>query len=189
MNTQPLKKSDDRHSPWTSVLDRRTFLSAVSVIGTGALTGCLGGANPTADFGKGDDADRFRDAATSYLDTATLYKAPNCSCCLEYTEYLETTTEASIDVIEVSDLAKTKEKYNVPRDVESCHTMDIGEYYVEGHVPREAIGKLAEKTPDIAGIALPGMPRGSPGMPGEKTEEFVIHAISEDGSYREFMRI
>lgn len=184
-----IKNPSDRHSPRTSVLNRRTFLSAVSVIGTGALTGCLGTANPTVNFGKGDDAERFRDAATSYLNTATLYKSPNCLCCQEYTKYLEKNTGVSIDVVDVPDLAKTKEKYNVPREVESCHTMDIGEYYVEGHVPREAIGKLAEETPDIAGISLPGMPRGSPGMPGEKTEEFVIYAVSGDGSSREFMRI
>ena len=67
--------------------------------------------------------------------------------------------------------------------------MDTGEYYVEGHVPREAIGKLAEETPDIAGIALPGMPLGSPGMPGEKTEEFVIYAVKRDGSFHELMTI
>ena len=185
MNDQTPTKSSESHSPQTSVLDRRTLLSTVGIISTGALAGCLGDAN----FGKGDDAKQLRNAATSYLDTATLYKAPNCSCCVEYTKYLETKTDANIDVIEVSDLAKTKEKYNVPRDVESCHTMDTGEYYVEGHVPREAIGKLAEETPDIAGIALPEMPLGSPGMPGEKTEEFVIYAVKRDGSFREFMTI
>ena len=182
-------KSDDRRSPQTYALDRRTFLSAVSIIGAGTLAGCLGSSSPTANFGTGNDAERLRDAAATYLDTATLYKAPNCLCCLEYTKYLEKNSGASIDVVEVSDLAKTKQKYNVPRDVESCHTMDIGEYYVEGHVPQEAIGKLAEETPDIAGISLPGMPSGSPGMPGEKTEEFVIYAVSGDGSYREFMQI
>ncbi|MFC7156958.1 DUF411 domain-containing protein [Halomarina halobia] len=77
----------------------------------------------------------------------------------------------------------------VPEDVESCHTMDTGSYFVEGHVPREAIGKLAAEEPDIAGIALPDMPAGSPGMPGEKTEAFAIYAISKDGSYREFIRL
>lgn len=189
MNTQPPPKPNDRDSPRTSGLGRRSFLSAVGVTGIGALSGCLGDSSPTAGFGTGDDAERFRGAATSYLDTATLYKAPNCSCCLEYRKYLQTNTEASIDAVEVSDLAKTKEEYNIPRDVESCHTMDVGEYYVEGHVPLEAIGKLAEETPDVAGIALPGMPLGSPGMPGEKTEEFVIYAVSGDGSYGEFMRI
>lgn len=189
MNNQTPIKSDSRRSLRTSVLDRRTFLSAVGGIGAGTLAGCLGAGNPTANFGTGDDAERLRDAAASYLNTATLYKAPNCSCCLKYTEYLETTAGANIDVVKVSDLAKTKERYNVPRNVESCHTMDMGDYYVEGHVPREAIGKLAEEMPDIAGIALPGMPRGSPGMPGEQTEAFVIYAVSHDGSYHEFMQI
>lgn len=189
MTNQTPTKSDERHAPRTSILDRRTFLSAVGGVGASALAGCLGSSNLTANFETGDDAERLRDAASSYLDTVTLYKAPNCSCCLEYTKYLETTTGANVDVVTVSDLAKTKEEYNIPREVESCHTLDTGEYYVEGHIPREAIGKLAEETPDIAGIALPGMPLGSPGMPGEQTDEFVIYAVSGDGSYREFMRI
>ena len=182
-------KSDEKRSPQFSSIDRRRFLGAIGGITAATLAGCLGSSSSSTTFGTGDDAERFRSAATSYLTTATLYKAPNCSCCLEYTEYLETTTKASVDVVEVSDLAETKEEYGVPRDVESCHTMDIGDYYVEGHVPREAIGKLAEETPDIAGIALPGMPRGSPGMPGEKSEKFVIYAVSADGSKSEFLRL
>ncbi|MFC6823842.1 DUF411 domain-containing protein [Halopelagius fulvigenes] len=189
MNHKTPGQSNDRGSPEPARFSRRTFLTAVGVTSIGALAGCLGGSDSTANFGAGDDAERFRNAAASSLDTATLYKAPNCSCCLEYTKYLETATDSSVEVVEASDLAKTKEKYNVPRDVESCHTMDIGDYYVEGHVPLEAIGKLAEEKPDIAGIALPGMPRGSPGMPGEKAEEFVIYAASADGSYREFMQL
>ena len=189
MTNQTPTKSDERHAPRTSILDRRTFLSAAGGVGASALAGCLGSSNHTANFETGDDAERLRDAASSYLDTATLYKAPYCSCCLEYRKYLEATTGVRIDVVKVTDLAKTKEKYNVPRDVESCHTMDTGEYYVEGHVPREAIGKLAEVTPDIAGIALPGMPLGSPGMPGEKSEAFVVYAVSGDGSFDEFMTI
>lgn len=189
MNDQTTTKPDDKRTSRTSTFDRRTFLSAVGVIGAGTLAGCLGSNRSTLDFETGGDAEQLRKAAASYLTTATLYKAPNCACCLEYKKYLESTTGTSIETVKVSDLAKIKEKYNVPRDVESCHTMDIGEYYVEGHVPREAIGKLAKETPDIAGIALPGMPRGSPGMPGDKTEEFVISAISHDGTYSEFMRI
>ena len=189
MHTHSPPKPDDRNPPRTPILGRRSFLSAVGVTGIGALSGCLGDSSPTVGFGTGDDAERFRDAAVSYLDTATLYKAPNCSCCLEYRKYLQTNAGANIEAVDVSDLAKTKERYNVPKNAESCHTMDIGEYYVEGHVPLEAIGKIAEETPDVAGIALPGMPLGSPGMSGEKTEEFVVYAVSGDGSYGEFMRI
>lgn len=189
MNKSAPGKSTDRRPLRPSSADRRAFLGAVGALGAAALAGCLGSSSTTASFGAGDDAERFRTAAASYLDTATLYKAPNCSCCREYAEYLETATGATIDLVEVSDLAKTKEEYGVPRDVESCHTVDIGDYYVEGHVPLEAIGKLAAETPDVAGIALPEMPRGSPGMPGEKTEDFVVYAVSEGGSRREFMRL
>ena len=84
---------------------------------------------------------------------------------------------------------KVKDEYNVPGDVEACHTMDVGDYYIEGHVPLAAINTLAEETPNIVGISLPGMPRGSPGMSGEKTGEFVVYAVREDGSSDEFMRI
>lgn len=170
-------------------LTRRTFLGALGVTGLGALAGCTSGDQGVTDFATGGSEKEYRQAAATYLGSSTMYKVPNCSCCLEYKKYLEATTEAEIEVVKVNDLAKTKEKYNVPRDVESCHTLDIGEYFVEGHVPREAIGKLALEKPDILGIALPGMPTGSPGMPGKKSEPFVIYAVEKDGSAREFMTI
>lgn len=171
------------------VYSRRSLLSVVGVAGLTALAGCTQSLARDSEAATDEDEAHLRAVAGTYLTEGTLYKAPNCNCCLEYTAYLEETTDADIEVIEVDDLAETKEEYGVPKDVESCHTVDIGEYYVEGHVPLKAIGKLAEETPDIAGIALPGMPRGSPGMPGEETEEFVISAVLHDGSYREFMRI
>ena len=63
------------------------------------------------------------------------------------------------------------------------------DYFVEGHVPIEAIEKLMAEKPDIAGIALPGMPSGSPGMGGSRSGQFVIYAIGKDGTTTEFMRI
>lgn len=169
-------------------LSRRALLGVLGAGGLAAVAGCLG-KNTETDYEAGGDEDQFRTAATNFLTTATLYKAPNCNCCLEYTDYLKETADADIDVVEVDDLAETKAEYNVPKDVESCHTIDTGQYFVEGHVPREAIGKMAVEEPDIAGISLPEMPRGSPGMPGEKTEDFVIYAVKNDGSYHEFMRL
>lgn len=170
-------------------LSRRSLLSGMGIAGLTALAGCTQSVAQGSEFETDGDDEHLRTVASTYLTEGTLYKAPNCNCCLEYTAYLEESTDADIEVVEVDDLAEIKEEYGVPEDVESCHTVDIGDYYVEGHVPLEAIGKLAEETPDIAGIALPNMPRGSPGMPGEKTEEFIISAVSDDGSYREFMRI
>lgn len=170
-------------------LSRRSVLSGLGSVGIGALAGCLGSPNTDDEFDTDGDDERYREAAATYLTTATLHKTPDCECCLEYTSYLEEATDAEIEVMEVDDLADTKDEYNVPRDVESCHTMDAGEYFIEGHVPQEAIGKLALEEPDVAGIALPEMPQGSPGMPGEKDEEFVIYTVYDDGSYDEFMTI
>ena len=73
--------------------------------------------------------------------------------------------------------------------MESCHTVVIGDYFIEGHIPLEAVEKLLVEKPDIKGIAMPGMPSGSPGMPGAKKGDFVIYAVNNDGTTEEFMRI
>ena len=73
--------------------------------------------------------------------------------------------------------------------MEICHTTIIGDYFVEGHVPLEAVEKLLTEKPDIKGIAMPGMPSGSPGMPGAKKGDFVIYAVNRDGSYEEWTRL
>jgi hypothetical protein len=118
---------------------------------------------------------------------ATIYKSPTCSCCLSHASYLsgegfdiETKVEKNTDLI--------KQKHNIPYNMQSCHTTEIGEYFVEGHVPIEAINKLLTEKPDIDGIALPDMPAGSPGMPGVKREEFIIYSL-KDGESQEFMRL
>ncbi|MFC4989311.1 DUF411 domain-containing protein [Saliphagus infecundisoli] len=162
-------------------LSRRSFLGAAGIVAAGFFAGCLGSDEPSEA--------EVSPAAASLLDGAVLYRSPNCSCCLEYTEYLETNSGVSIDVQEVSDLAEVQDEYAVPRDVESCHTVSVGKYYVEGHVPLEAINELAAETPDVAGIALPGMPAGSPGMPGTKEEPFLVYATYDDGSYDKFVRV
>ena len=63
--------------------------------------------------------------------------------------------------------------------MQSCHTTVIGKYFVEGHMPFEAINKLLSENPDISGIALPGMPSGSPGMPGPQAEPFMVYSIKD----------
>ena len=119
---------------------------------------------------------------------ATIFKDSSCGCCGVYSQYMdkkgydvEATTTQNMDVI--------KTKYNIPYSMQSCHTAIIGDYFVEGHMPVEAIEKLMAEKPDIAGIALPGMPSGSPGMTGSKLSDFVVYAVHKDGTTTEFMRI
>ena len=115
-----------------------------------------------------------------------MYKSPSCGCCVGNSKILNM-AGFDVEVIPTEDMQSIKSRYNVPRDMESCHTTIIGNYFVEGHVPTEIINKLLEEQPDIDGIALPNMPAGSPGMPGVKSYEWVIYSI-KDGKASEYMR-
>ena len=83
-------------------------------------------------------------------------------------------------------MSSIRKARQIPENMSSCHTAIIEDYFVEGHVPIVAIKKLLKEKLNIDGIALPGMPAGSPGMPGEKAEAFKIYALS-DGVVSEFM--
>lgn len=94
-----------------------------------------------------------------------------------------------VNVVKTDAPEDIKDKMGVPENLRSCHTTVIGEYYIEGHVPVEAIRKLLAERPAVKGIALPGMPAGSPGMGGAKSGPFVIYAVAADGTATEFMRL
>jgi len=117
----------------------------------------------------------------------TMYKSPTCGCCGIYSRYMENDGNLKMTVVNTNDPSSISTKYGVPAQLRSCHTTIIGGYFVEGHVPIEAINKLLKEKPDIKGIAMPGMPSGSPGMPGAKTGDFVIYAVGRDGGISEFM--
>jgi len=115
---------------------------------------------------------------------AVIYHSPGCGCCEIYEKYLES---HGIKLKSVSgDVESIKNSLGIAENFRSCHTVIINGKFIEGHVPFEAIEKLLES--DADGIALPGMPSGSPGMPGPKTEEFVIYSF-KNGQVQEFMRI
>ena len=118
---------------------------------------------------------------------ATLYKSASCGCCGNYIPYLKQ-KGFDVNTVVVNDISEIKKEYGVLSDMESCHTTIIEGYFIEGHVPLEAIDKLLEERPDIDGITLPNMPSGSPGMPGQKQGDFVIFQIT-DGKTSEFMRV
>jgi hypothetical protein len=109
---------------------------------------------------------------------ATLYKTPDCGCCEGYAKYLR---RNGIDVTTIAnhDLPLIRKRHRVPEQLEGCHTTLIGDYVVEGHVPVGPVKRLLSERPAIWGISLPGMPDGSPGMTGMKTEPFVIYAFDD----------
>jgi hypothetical protein len=116
-----------------------------------------------------------------------LYKSPTCNCCELYADELKK-QGYDVEVIATDDVNSVKEKYNIPYDRQSCHTTVVDDYYIEGHVPMEAVKKLLEERPEIDGIGLPGMPIGTPGMPGEKTAPYEIYK-SIDGKFLEYLTI
>jgi YVTN family beta-propeller protein len=111
--------------------------------------------------------------------TMEVYKSPGCSCCGGFINELKEQS-ANVVVHEVTDdeLAQVKEQYGIKPELQSCHTTIANGYVIEGHVPFEVIAKLLSENPDIEGIALPGMPSGTPGMPGPKTELYEIKTLS-----------
>ncbi|MGL4287292.1 MAG: DUF411 domain-containing protein [Phreatobacter sp.] len=111
---------------------------------------------------------------------ATLYKNPQCSCCEGYAAYLRE-NGFEVDVRATHDLAAISRRAGVPERLEGCHTMFIDGYVIDGHVPVNVVRKLLSERPAIAGITLPGMPMGSPGMTGTKTGTFTIFAVTRDG--------
>ncbi len=118
----------------------------------------------------------------------TLYKSEMCGCCGLYGQYLEQ-KDYAVEIKDMPDITPIKDQYNIPQQLRSCHTAVVQSYYIEGHIPKEAIDKLITEKPAIKGIVMPGMPSGSPGMPGAKKEPFVIYAIGNDGKTSEFMKI
>ena len=117
----------------------------------------------------------------------TMYKDAKCGCCVGYAAALES-QGYKVNKINTVDMGLIKSQYTIPGNMESCHTAIVGGYFVEGHVPLEAVQKLLDDQPNIDGIALPNMPAGSPGMPGVKRGPFTIYAIT-NGAATVFMEV
>jgi hypothetical protein len=96
----------------------------------------------------------------------------------------------TVDARDVADLTAVKRKHGVPAALESCHTGLIDGYVIEGHVPADVIDQLLRERPKIAGLAVPGMPLGSPGMeaPGQKPERYDVVAFDARGGTRVYVR-
>ena len=108
----------------------------------------------------------------------TLYKSPDCTCCEGHAAYLKR-SGIRLKIVEAPDLNEIRKAHGVPPEFEGCHTILLGGYVIEGHIPITPIRRLLRERPAIKGISLPGMPLGAPGMYGNKEGPFVIYEITE----------
>jgi hypothetical protein len=181
----------DRVAPPT--MTRRRFgqmvLVALGVAGTGVapvLAACSSGDDDdSADGGLATEPGPAQGGAGGA--EAVMYSSPGCGCCGGYADYLGE-HGYTVDQRQTDDLDSLKADAGVPDDASGCHTTMIGDYVVDGHVPAEAIERLLEERPAVDGIALPGMPAGSPGMSGDKTGAFEIVSF-KDGGVQPYMSV
>jgi hypothetical protein len=116
----------------------------------------------------------------------TVHKDPNCGCCTGWVEHLRE-TGFTVQAIDTAELDAVKTRLGVPRDLAACHTAQVAGYVVEGHVPAAALKRLLAEKPSAAGLAVPGMPVGSPGMEGGPPESYDVILFGPAGR-RTYMR-
>ena len=117
-----------------------------------------------------------------------LYKDPNCGCCSKWAEHMQR-NGFRVTAHDVADLTAVKRKQRVPEPLGSCHTAIVTGYTIEGHVPADVVRRLlAERPPGIIGLAVPGMPLGSPGMESPTPQRYEILAFDAKGASRVFER-
>ncbi len=122
------------------------------------------------------------------LPTMLVYKTEGCGCCNGWVEHLQA-AGFEVDARNVTDLMSVKMDAGVPADLSSCHTALVDGYVVEGHVPADVVKSLLAERPEAAGIAVPGMPIGSPGMEGTNPRPYDVLAFDRQGGRSVYTRV
>ncbi|MGC2855514.1 DUF411 domain-containing protein [Novispirillum sp. DQ9] len=130
-------------------------------------------------------------AAPALADTAkpeiTVYKSASCGCCGGWIDHMRA-NGYTVHAKNVEAMDMVKQMMGVPAAMESCHTATVDGYVVEGHVPADAVDRLLADRPDAAGLAVPGMPIGSPGMEqGGRSEPYAAMLFDRQGAAKTFM--
>ena len=121
----------------------------------------------------------------SALPKMVVSKDPSCGCCGAWVEHVRAAGFV-VEVVETGDLDAVKARLGVPSNLASCHTAEVGGYVIEGHVPAVAIRRLLDEKPSARGLAVPGMPVGSPGMevPGSAPDTYDVVLFGPLGQQR-----
>lgn len=126
--------------------------------------------------------------ASALTPTIIVHKAPNCGCCSGWMQHLKDAGFA-VAVQETAELQAVRKQLGVPADLAACHTAEVAEYVIEGHVPASAVRQLLYKRPAAVGLAVPGMPVGLPGMEGGRPQKYdvVIFGASGRQTFMQFI--
>ncbi|CAM3781135.1 DUF411 domain-containing protein [Vreelandella rituensis] len=108
----------------------------------------------------------------------TVHSDPNCGCCSGHVEHMKA-SGFDVEHIKTDDMRSIKREHGITSNLASCHTSTVDGYVIEGHVPASDIRKLLETRPDVAGIAAPGMPSGSPGMENGRVDTYSVLSWKE----------
>lgn len=121
-------------------------------------------------------------------DKLEVYKSPYCGCCEAWVRHMREAGFA-VEVHDVEDLEPIKQSHGITPELASCHTAVLGDYVIEGHVPAEDVARLLEAAPQAKGLAVPGMPLGSPGMEqGDRSQPYDVIVFTETGKQAVFAR-
>ncbi|KFN47105.1 DUF411 domain-containing protein [Arenimonas metalli] len=116
------------------------------------------------------------------LPLVTVHKSPYCGCCEKWIEHMQA-AGFEVEVVNTEDMTPVKQRVGIPPGKGSCHTAEVGGYFVEGHVPADDVKRMLAEKPAARGIAVPGMPIGSPGMesPDGRVQAYEVQLIDKDG--------
>ena len=119
--------------------------------------------------------------AHAALPVVEVYKDPNCGCCTAWIKHLQD-NGFTTKVHDVGDTANYRKKFGIPAALGSCHTATVGGYAIEGHVPAKDIQRLLKEKPKAIGLAVPGMPLGSPGMEANQKMAYDVILLKKAGA-------
>ena len=160
--------------------------SKAFALGLAATSLVLASCAATQETGMTASPEKIASAEAALVSEITVFRSPTCGCCGKWIEHAEAAGFQVKDEI-TEDMSAIKQQYGVPQSLTSCHTTIVGDYVVEGHIPAEDVQRLLTEKPDVAGIAVPGMPIGSPGMEsGDYTEPYTVFSFTESGETATF---
>ena len=149
---------------------------------------CGGSEGPPDRSGPGDAAASVAATGLEELPSILVYKTEGCGCCNGWVEHLQA-AGFEVDARNVTDLMSVKLDAGLPADLSSCHTALVDGYVVEGHVPADVVKRLLAERPEAAGIAVPGMPVGSPGMEGPNPRPYDVQVFDRQGGRSVYQRV